>query len=233
MGCCESDTAGQLGKGKRANIGNLTSKGVEFKEDSNLGNGKERLETNEEEYTSFRKPENPRTTNREPENEPALESTPPPKKQVQNQAFLKIKVPEIVSVKELHEHNLRYVEDMAAENDGDAEWACNGIEIFKDGCKSGQKDIGVHTLSKAWRSVDDEADFDMCETCIQWALYCKSSGTSLNVGSVEELQARGIDLSGIDQALLETLSRSSVIKNLPEPEQNVSEEEWNARLEGQ
>ena len=55
---------------------------------------------------------------------------------------------------------------MAAENDGDAEWGCNGIEIFKHGCKSGQKDLGVHTLSKAWRSINDEADFDMCETCI-------------------------------------------------------------------
>ena len=82
---------------------------------------------------------------------------------------------------------------MAAENDGDPEWGCNGIEIFKDGCKSGQKDLGEH-LTKAWRSVNDEADFDMCETCIQWALYCKESGTDLGIGSLEELKAKGIDL---------------------------------------
>ena len=147
--------------------------------------------------------------------------------------YLKIKVPDVVSVKELHEHNLRYVSDMAAENDGDAEWACNGIEIFKDGCKSGQKDIGVHLLSKAWRSVDENADFDMCETCLQWTLYCKSSGTDLGVGNLEELKAKGIDLEGIDRDLLETLSRSSVLKNLPEIDENVSDEEWNKRLEAQ
>ena len=93
--------------------------------------------------------------------------------------------------------------------------------------------MGVHLLSKAWRSVNDEADFDMCETCIQWALYCKETGTDLGIGSLEELQARGIDIQGIDKNLIETLSRSSVLKNIPEPDQNVSDEEWETRLESQ
>ena len=211
-----------------ADIGSLKSKNVEFREDRQAEGSYKPMETNEEEYASFRKPENPRTANREPENEPGMQST---KKPEQNLAYLKIKVPDIVAVKELHEHNLRFVSDMAAENDGDAEWGCNGIEIFKDGCKSGQKDMGVHLLSKAWRSVDENADFDMCETCLQWALYCKSSGTDLGVGNIEELKAKGIDLEGIDRALLETLSRSTVLKNLPEIDENVSDEEWDRRLE--
>lgn len=86
--------------------------------------------------------------------------------------YLKIKVPVETKLLTLHDHTLKYVEDMAKANDGDAEWCCNGVEIFKDGCYSGQKDFGPHLLSKCWRSTGEDADFDMCETCVQWVLFC-------------------------------------------------------------
>ena len=117
----------------------------------------------------------------------------------------------MVSIKQIHEHDLKYVEDIAAAQDGDAEWCCNGVEIFKEGCKSGQEDIGVHLLSKCWRSVGDDADFDMCETCIQWVLFCNSTGADLGIGNLEELEAKGIELSEVDESLRKTLTRSSTI----------------------
>ena len=49
-----------------------------------------------------------------------------------------VKVPNRVTLKVLHQHDLEYIEDLAAAQDGDAEWCCNGVEIFKSGCKSGQ-----------------------------------------------------------------------------------------------
>ena len=63
----------------------------------------------------------------------------------------------------LHAHPLKYVEDMEAAGDGDAEWCCNGVEIFEEGCKSGQKDLGLQEGIKAWRSIDKDEDFDLCE----------------------------------------------------------------------
>ena len=49
--------------------------------------------------------------------------------------------------------------------------------------------MGLHSNSKAWRcfhnyepvlgtvgneeDVEDECDFDMCEMCVRWALYCE------------------------------------------------------------
>ena len=118
---------------------------------------------------------------REPENEPFVKSrdndhfnvTPlkddPPAlsdEEIDETPYLKIEVPLEVKLYSLHDHILKFVDDMAKENDGDPEWCCNGVEIFKDGCKSGQKDMGAHLLSKCWRSTGEDADFDMCETCV-------------------------------------------------------------------
>ena len=96
-----------MSKKRPVDISSIKSKSVEFREDKQLDSNNQRLETNEEEYTAFKKPENPRTAGHEPENEPGLQST--AKKPEEDLAYLKIKVPEIVSVPELHEHNLRYV----------------------------------------------------------------------------------------------------------------------------
>ena len=78
----------------------------------------------------------------------------------------KIVVPVRVNVPDIHEHALQYVEDLEVIQEGDGEWCCNGVEIFKSGCKSGQTDIGLHEGVKCWRSTDDNADFDLCEQCI-------------------------------------------------------------------
>ena len=98
----------------------------------------------------------------------------------------------------MHEHELQYVEDFGELQEGDKEWCCNGVEIFKDGCKSGQTGMGEHLLSKAWRSVGEDADFDMCETCIQWVMFCNSTGTDLGIGNLAELEQKGVDMSELD-----------------------------------
>ena len=84
---------------------------------------------------------------KEPENEPTGKS--PEKVVLQKQAeesedlpglengHLKIKVHQTITLKNIHEHELTYVADFGALQDGDKEWCCNGVEIFKDGCKSG------------------------------------------------------------------------------------------------
>ena len=77
-----------------------------------------------------------------------------------------------VKLESLHEHELVYVEDMVAAGDGDPEWCCNGVEIFEDGCKSGQKDLGIHEGIKCWRSTGEDADYDLCENCIRWVIHC-------------------------------------------------------------
>ena len=112
----------------------------------------------------------------------------------------------------LHDHPLRYVEDMATANDGDVEWCCNGVELFKEGCKSGQKDFGAHLLSKCWRSTGEEADFDMCETCVQWVLFCQTTGTDLGIGNLEELEQSGVLIrdGSVHSSVVEALARSSV-----------------------
>ena len=112
---------------------------------------------------------------KEPENEPISYKTPDKVEQKHEESedlqdiengHLKIKVHQTITLKNIHEHELQYVADMGKLQDGDNEWCCNGVEIFKDGCKSGQTDIGEHLGIKAWRSTGEDADFDLCETCI-------------------------------------------------------------------
>ena len=81
----------------------------------------------------------------------------------------------------MHEFALEYVEDMAAAGDGDPEWCCNGVEIFETGCKSGQKDLGVHEGIGCWRSSNEDEDFDLCEMCIRWAIHCKENGQDMGL----------------------------------------------------
>ena len=52
-------------------------------------------------------------------------------------AWKQIVVPEVVNVLGIHEHPLKYIEDLEVIQEGDGEWCCNGVEIFKSGCKSG------------------------------------------------------------------------------------------------
>ena len=74
-----------------------------------------------------------------------------------------VKVPDRVLVTALHEHPLQYIADLSAVQEGDGEWCCNGVEIFKSGCKSGQSDLGLQSGIKCWRSTDEQSDFDLCE----------------------------------------------------------------------
>ena len=76
--------------------------------------------------------------------------------------------------------------------EGDGEWCCNGVEIFKSGCKSGQTDIGLHTGIKCWRSTDDASDFDLCEQCIQWVLYNEKIQGDMGIGDLNELAESGV-----------------------------------------
>ena len=85
---------------------------------------------------------------------------------------------------------------MSAQSFEDASWQCNGIDIFTDGCKSGQTTFALHLDTKAWgcyqtsegSDADFEeqvsCDFDICEMCVRWTLYCEKTGTFLNLKSV-------------------------------------------------
>ena len=92
-------------------------------------------------------------------------------------------------MKKLHESDLEYVQDIGAIQEGDGEWCCNGVEIFKDGCKSGQTDHGLHEGIKCWRSTDEEADFDLCEMCIRWVLVNEKINGDMGIGNLDELSA--------------------------------------------
>ena len=41
-----------------------------------------------------------------------------------------------------------------------AEWCCNGSEIFQDGCKGGISDWGLHLEFDAWRCFHNQAQDD-------------------------------------------------------------------------
>ena len=81
-------------------------------------------------------------------------------------AWGQVKVPNQVLIKVLHEYSLEYIQDIGSTQDGDAQWCCNGVEIYKSGCKSGQEDLGLHEGIKCWRSTNSSCDFDLCEHCI-------------------------------------------------------------------
>ena len=76
---------------------------------------------------------------------------------------------------------------MTSEEIEDASWQCNGSDIFKDGCYSGQKSFDLHLGTRAWRCVEqqegeqDDCDFDLCEMCVRWALHCKKTGNIMGV----------------------------------------------------
>ena len=88
-------------------------------------------------------------------------------------------------VKCLHEHPLKFYDskkDTKDDEDDDGTWRCNGYEIFKNGCKSGQKDFETHTDTLAWRCTEmipheelgeEECDFDLCEMCLRWTIFCE------------------------------------------------------------
>ena len=101
-------------------------------------------------------------------------------------------VPERVEVASLHRFPLEYIEDVGAVQEGDGEWCCNGVEIFKEGCKSGQTDLGLQIGIKCWRSTDEQSDFDLCEQCIQWALHNERIQGDMGIGDLDELRASGV-----------------------------------------
>ena len=57
--------------------------------------------------------------------------------------------------------------------DEEEEWLCNGSEIFKNGCYSGQTDLKIKHNVNGWACMFNEmdCDFDLCETCIQHCLW--------------------------------------------------------------
>ena len=99
-------------------------------------------------------------------------------------AWREIQIPNTVTLKRLHESDLTYIADISAVQEGDGEWCCNGVEIFKDGCKSGLTDMGLHEGIKCWRSTDAEADFDLCENCIRWVIHNEKIQGDLGIGDL-------------------------------------------------
>ena len=61
------------------------------------------------------------------------------------------------------------------ENDN---WLCDGFNLFKCGCKSGQTEFGEHPGIEGWSSSNPNEDFDLCEMCIRWCMHCESRGVS-------------------------------------------------------
>ena len=57
------------------------------------------------------------------------------------------------------------------ENDN---WLCDGFNLFKCGCKSGQTEFGEHPGIEGWSSSNPNEDFDLCEMCIRWCIHCES-----------------------------------------------------------
>lgn len=71
------------------------------------------------------------------------------------------------------------------DSDYDNHWKCDGTHKFANGCKSGQTDFDEHIGTAGYSCPDDECDFDLCEMCIRWCLYCEEN--QLDFGwSVEE-----------------------------------------------
>ena len=59
-------------------------------------------------------------------------------KQSKPQAWRKIRLEDRENIKVLHEHPIKYFDGKFNEDEeDDGTWRCNGVEIFKEGCKSG------------------------------------------------------------------------------------------------
>ena len=62
-----------------------------------------------------------------------------------------------MAIKSIHDHELEMIEPYKdhdgkeLDSDDDLMWICNGMELFKGGCKSGQTDFAMHRGTKAWR----------------------------------------------------------------------------------
>ena len=72
------------------------------------------------------------------------------------------------------------------ENDSEYEetgWLCDGSNKFKGGCKSGQTDFGEHEGTLFWSSSNKEEDFDLCEMCLRWCIYCEKN--NLDIGWID------------------------------------------------
>ena len=100
------------------------------------------------------------------------------------QDWRKIELPLKITLDRFHDHALEYIENIKEAQEGDGEWCCNGVEIFKDGCKSGQKELGLHEGIKCYRSTDADADFDLCEQCIRWIQHNENIQGDMGVGNL-------------------------------------------------
>ena len=62
-------------------------------------------------------------------------------------------------------------------------WLCDGSNKFKGGCKSGQTDFGEHEGTDFWSSSNKDEDFDLCEMCLRWCIYCEKN--NLDIGWID------------------------------------------------
>ena len=99
------------------------------------------------------------------------DSGPQPK---EKDPWKKIKVSKKVKIS-LHEHELHKNPDKE-----DNEWACNGIEVYEHGCKSGITDFYQTRGIRGWKCPIDECDFDICKACIQYSIYQDNKGKDKN-----------------------------------------------------
>ena len=142
-------------------------------------------------------------------------------KQSKNQAWRKRRLERIEHVKFLHEHPLVLYDnkqDAAEEEDGT--WRCNGFEYFAAGCKSGQTDFETHSNTLAWRSSgvirnedgeEEECDFDLCEMCLRWALYCEKKGRGDKAKTLELFQADDTQLVDSDEETKSPITRMRLV----------------------
>ena len=75
----------------------------------------------------------------------------------------KMPLPSSVEINSIHEHPLNLFKDydssrqskesMSVEHYESACWSCNGVDIFKDGCKGNITDFGLHPNMKVWQCV--------------------------------------------------------------------------------
>ena len=79
------------------------------------------------------------------------------------QNWRRMMLTQTVEIPALHKHPIKMIqplqkrrEQMTSEEIEDASWQCNGSDIFKDGCYSGQKSFDLHLGTRAWRCVEQQ-----------------------------------------------------------------------------
>ena len=131
----------------------------------------------------------------------------------------KIELDKFEHVPNLHEHWLKFYDvQQDVQEDDDGTWRCNGVDFFDNGCKSGQKEFESYKNTLAWQStgtyvdedgVEQYCDFDLCEMCLRWALYCEKKGEGNKKLTLELFQRDD------ERSITAAVEKSSLLTKLP------------------